>query len=109
MEQVHAVHNHAISNEQFSSKEVHSEYEIGDTRHKEHMEHMAEKVGQCLMQTQYGRKSCLSLRRIGAGENLIFEDEEELVTLLKVTFVKKGMTVNTSLLKHGRSYCLEHG
>ena len=82
VERVHAVHNHALSNEQFSSKEVHSEYEIGDTRHKQNMEHTAEKVRQCLMHTQYGGNPCLALRGIGADENFIFDDERELVTFL---------------------------
>ena len=90
VERVHAVHNHTLSNEQFSSKEVHSEYEIGDTRHKENMEHMAEKVRQCLIQTQYGGNPCYALRGIGADENFIFDDEEELVTFLGKSEFRKN-------------------
>ena len=90
VERVHAVHNHTLSNEQFSSKEVHSEYEIGDTRHKENMEHMAEKVRQCLIQTQYGGNPCHALRGIGADENFIFDDEEELVTFLGKSEFRKN-------------------
>ena len=47
VEHVHAVHNHTLSNEQFSSNGVHRDYEISDTSHQENMEHMAEKVKQC--------------------------------------------------------------
>ena len=90
VERVHAVHNHALSNEQFSSKEVHSEYEIGDTGNKEIMEHMAEKVRQCLMHTQYGGNPCHALRGIGADENFIFDDEEVLVTFLGKSEFRKN-------------------
>ena len=81
MKQAHAVHNNPLSNEQFSSKEVHSEYKIGDTRHKENMEHMAKKVRQCIMHTAWW-KSMSRFLSIGAEENFIFDDEEELVTFL---------------------------
>ena len=47
VEHVRAVHNHTLSNEQFSSNGVHSDYEISDTSYQENMEHMAEKVKQC--------------------------------------------------------------
>ena len=61
VEQVHAVQNHALCNEQLSSKGVHNDYEIGDTRHHENMEHMAKKARQCLMHTQYGGNQCTAL------------------------------------------------
>lgn len=61
MERVHAVHNHALSNEQFSSKGVYDDYEIGDTRHHKNMQHMAKEVKQCLMHTQHGGNPCVVL------------------------------------------------
>ena len=90
VERVHAVHNHALSNEQFSSKGVHSDYEIGDTRHQENMEYMAQKVKQCLMHTQYGGNPCLALRGIGREENFIFNDEEDLETFLGKSELRKN-------------------
>ena len=74
----------------FSSKGVHSEYEIGDIRHQENMEHMAEEVKQCLMHTQYGGNPCLTLRGIGGEESFIFNDEEELVTFLGKSELRKN-------------------
>ena len=40
VERVHAVHNNALSNEMFSSKAVHQDYQIGDEKHLKNMEHM---------------------------------------------------------------------
>ena len=48
MERVHAVQNHALSNEQFSSTAIYPEYTKGDEKHKVNMEHMAEEVRRCL-------------------------------------------------------------
>lgn len=82
VERVHAVQNHALSNEQFSSKAIHPECEKGDTKHKENMEHMAEEVRKCLATTQYGGKPCTVMRGIGGQENFVFDDEEHLVAFL---------------------------
>lgn len=82
VERVHAVQNHALSNEQFSSKGIYSEYEKGDEKHKANMEHMAEEVRKCLASTQYGGKACTVMRGIGGQENFVFNDEEHLVTFL---------------------------
>jgi len=82
VERVHAVQNHALSNEQFSSKGIYSEYETGDEKHKANMEHMAEEVRKCLASTQYGGKACTVMRGIGGQENFVFNDEEHLVTFL---------------------------
>ena len=89
MKRVHAVHNHALSNEQFSSKGVYDDYEIGDTRHHENMQHMAEEVKQCLMHTQYGGNPCVVLRGIGGDKSFVFQDEEELVTFLRKSELRK--------------------
>ena len=89
VERVYAVHNHALSNEQFPSKGVHDNYEIGDTRYHENMQHMAEEVKQCLMHTQYGGNPCAVLRGIGGDENSVFKDEEELVTFLGKSELRK--------------------
>ena len=50
MERVHAVYDHALSNEQFSRKGVHDDYGIGDSRHheNENIQYMAGEVKQCL-------------------------------------------------------------
>ena len=40
VERVHAVQNHALSNEQFSSRGIYLEYEKGDEKHKANMEHI---------------------------------------------------------------------
>lgn len=82
VERVHAVQNHALSNEQFSSKGIYSEYEKGDEKHKANMEHMVEEVRKCLASTQYGGKACTVMRGIGGQENFVFNDEEHLVTFL---------------------------
>lgn len=76
VESVHAAQNHTLSNEQFSSKGIHSEYEKGDEKHKISMEHMADEVRKCQANTQYG------IRGIGGQENVMFTDEEHLVTFL---------------------------
>ena len=52
VERVHAVHNDALSNEMFSSKAVHQDYQIGDEKHLKNMEHMAQEVKTCLSRTQ---------------------------------------------------------
>lgn len=90
VQNVRAVHNHALSNEQFSSKGMHSEYKIGDTRRQENMEHMAEEVKQRLMHTQYGGNPRLALRGIGGEESFIFNNEEELVTFLGKSELRKN-------------------
>ena len=90
LERVHAVQSHALSNEKFSSKGVHKEYKIGDAKHKENMEHMAEEVKTCLGHTQYGGKPCLVLRGIGSEENFVFNDEEHLVTFLAKNETRKN-------------------
>ncbi len=82
VERVHAVQNHALSNELFSSKAIHPECEQGDPKHKENMEHMAEEVRKCLASTQYGGKPCTIMRGIGGQENFVFDDEEHLVAFL---------------------------
>lgn len=93
VERVHAVQNHALSNEKFSSKGVHSECVIGDQRHRENMEHMAEDVRTCLSHTQYGGKPCLSLRGIGDEKNFVFNDEADLVTFLGKSECRKNEDV----------------
>ena len=93
VERVHAVQNHALSNEQFTSKGVHSVCEIGDQKHRENMEHMAEEVRKCLSHTQYGGKPCLSLRGIGGEENFILNDEADLITFLGKSECRKNEDV----------------
>lgn len=70
VKRVHAAQNHALSNEVFSSNAVHKDYEIGDQRHLENMEHMAGEVEKCLSHTQYGGRPCLAIRGVGKKENL---------------------------------------
>ena len=82
VERVHAVHNAALSNEQFSSKAIHKEFEVGDEKHLENMEDLAAKVQECLSHTQYGGKPCLALRGIGKEDNFIFNDSDALVNFL---------------------------
>ena len=82
VERVHAVHNAALSNEQFSSKAIHNEYKLGDNKHLENMEDVANKIQECLSRTQYGGKPCLTLRGIGKDENFIFNDSHVLVNFL---------------------------
>lgn len=89
VERVHAVQNHALSNEQFSSTGVYDEYDIGDTRHHENMQHMAEKVKQSLLHTKYGGNPCTVQRGIGGEENFVFNDEEELVSFLRKSELRK--------------------
>ena len=89
VERVHAVQNHALSNEQFSSTGVYNEYHIGDTRHHENMQHMAEKVKQSLLHTKYGGNPCTVQRGIGGEENFVFNDEEELVSFLRKSELRK--------------------
>ena len=40
------------------------------------MQHMAEKVKQCLIHTQYGGNQCVTTQSIGGDENFVFNDEE---------------------------------
>lgn len=82
VERVHAAQNHALSNEKFSSKGIHPEYGIGDDKHKANMEHMAEEVRKCLVNTQYGGSPCVAMHGIGGQENFVFNDEEHLVSFL---------------------------
>ena len=89
VERVHAIHNRALSNELFSSKAVQEKYEIGDKRHLQNMEHMAEEINKCLSKTQYGGKQCLVMRGVRNDENFIFKDEENLVTFLGKTEGRK--------------------
>ena len=78
-----------LSNAVFSSTGVHRNFEIGDERRCENMEHMAEYVKKCLSYTQYGGQSWIVLRGIGMEENLIFNDEKQLLTFLaKNEFLK---------------------
>jgi len=79
-----------LSNEKFSSKGVHKDYKIGDAKHNENMEHMAEEVKACLGHTQYMGKPCLVLRGIGSEENFVFNDEEHLVTFLAKNETRKN-------------------
>ena len=82
VERVHAVQNHALSNEQFSSTAIYPEYTKGDEKHKANMEHMAEEVRRCIANTQFGGKPCTVMRGIGPRENFVFSDEENLVAFL---------------------------
>ena len=82
VERVHAVQNHALSNEQFSSTAIYPEYTKGDEKHKANMEHMAEEVRRCIANTQFGGKPCTVVRGIGPRENFVFSDEENLVAFL---------------------------
>lgn len=93
VERVHAVQNGALSNEQFSSRGVHANFEVGDQRHLENMEHMAEKVRTCLSHTQYAGKPCLSLRGICKEENFVFNDEADLTTFLGKSESRKNEDV----------------
>ena len=65
-------------------------YEIGDSKHRENMEHMAEEVRKCLVHTQYGGKPCIALRGIGPEENFAFRDEEQPVTFLGKSELRKN-------------------
>lgn len=40
VKRVHAAQNHALSNEQFSSRGIYLQYEKGDEKHKANMEHI---------------------------------------------------------------------
>jgi len=82
VERVHAVQNHALSNEQFSSTAIYPEYTKGDEKHKANMNYVAEEVRRCLANTQFGGKPCTVMRGIGPWENFVFSDEENLVAFL---------------------------
>ena len=94
VERVHAVHNRALSNEVFSSKGIHKNFEIGDEYHLENMEHMAKEVEQCLATTQYGGKSCVVQRGLGKQDNFVFDDELQLVTFLGKNECQKNLDDN---------------
>ena len=78
VEHVHAVHNCALSNEVFTSTGMHRDFRIGDARHRENMERMAEDVKRCLSHTQYGEQPCVVFRGTGMEENFVFNDEKQL-------------------------------
>ena len=95
VERVHAVHNRALSNEVFTSTGVHKNFEIGDERHRENMEHMTENVKKCLSHTQYGGQPCVVLRGIGMDDNFVFNDEKQLSTFMaKNEFLKNQDNTN---------------
>ena len=80
VERVHSVENRALSNEVFTSRGVHKEYEKGDQQHLENMEFMAGEVVKCLKKAQYGGKPISSQRGIGKEDNFVFDDEIKLLT-----------------------------
>jgi hypothetical protein len=82
VERVHAVENHALSNEVFTSTGVHKEYEKGDQQHLENMEFMANEVGKSLQNARYGGKPLSAQRGIGDEDNFVFYDEKQLLTFL---------------------------
>ena len=92
MERVHAVYDHALSNEQFSRKGVHDDYGIGDSRHhqNENMQYMAGEVKQCLMHTQCDGDPCVIRRGISSREeSFVFKGEDELVAFLGISERRK--------------------
>ena len=89
VERVHAVHNSALSNEVFPSHGLHKNHEIGDTRHYENMEFIAEKVMNCLKTTRFGGHACTILRGIGKDEVIPFNYDKVLISFLQKSEQKK--------------------
>ena len=92
VERVHAVHNRALANEVFSSKAVYKDYQTGDEKHLENMQHMASEVQKCLSRTQYGGTPCVAMRGIGSEDNFVFNDEELITFLGTETFRSRGVS-----------------
>ena len=91
VERVHATENDCLSRHgPFDSKSIHSTFEVGDVRHFENMEAMANEVINCIQQGKYSGEQ-ISCYRGSRDEDYIFDDEEKLRRFLLLSEDEKQL------------------